>query len=69
MDATTEQLKALFPTPDTEDVSGVVRNPTRYPGWSSESVKGLLECMRDNHHRFHIFFNERGFHKYVVSAC
>lgn len=63
MDATAEQLTTLFPTPHTDVVSAVVRTPTRYPGWSSESVRALLECMRDNHHRFHIFFNERGFHK------
>lgn len=63
MDATTEQLKALFPIPEPDFPSVVVRNPTRYPGWTIESTKALLDCMRDNHRRFHIFFAGKIFHK------
>ena len=66
MDATSEQLKALFPTPDPDFPTPVVPNPTRQPGWTHESTEALLNCLRDNHHRWHIFFNEKKFHKCVL---
>ena len=64
MDATPEQLNLRFPKP-ISPLPTVVTNPTRHAGWSHESTKAVLDCLKDNHHRFHIFFNDKGFHKCV----
>lgn len=65
MDANFEQLKALFPTPEPDFPTLVVPNPTRHAGWTHESTEAVLNLLRDNHHRWHIFFNENKFHKYA----
>lgn len=55
-------LDALFPLPVTSDQPYA---PVLSPGQSADSAKALVETLKENHRRFHIFFNERGFHKYV----
>ncbi len=62
MNTTQEQLDALFPTP-SPPLGGIA--PTRWPGYDSESTRTLLELLKDNHKRWHIFFNDMGFHKSV----
>jgi hypothetical protein len=37
--------------------------PQRWPGIDAESTKMLLKVLEDNHCRWHIFFNYKGFHK------
>lgn len=62
MNATQEQLDALFPTPSPSP-SGIA--PTRLPGYDCQTTETLLELLKDNHKRYHIFFNDMGFHKSV----
>lgn len=64
MNATTEQLNALFCWPSTNS-SPVVPGPLRQAGWNHESTHEVLALLKDNHRRWHIFFNQKGFHKYV----
>lgn len=56
-------LHALFPLPTTiyADVA-----PARHPGASIASAKTLMELLKDDYDRHHIFFDEKGLHKYVV---
>ena len=70
MDATSEQLDALFCWPSTHTVP-VVPGPLRQAGWNHESTREVLALLKDNHRRWHIFFNQKGFHKYVYTpqAC
>ncbi|GJE99831.1 hypothetical protein PsYK624_161040 [Phanerochaete sordida] len=63
MDASSEQLNLRFPTPSSPPVS-IVPHPAVHPGFTHESTKAVLDCLKDNHKRFHIFFNERGFHNH-----
>lgn len=63
--ANTEQLDARFPKPAFLP-SSVVPSPVRKAGWTYESTKAVLECLKNNHLRFHCFFNDNGFHKYVL---
>ena len=62
MDANREQLDARFPKPVLLP-SSIVPNPARQAGWTYGSTQAVLECLKDNHHRFHIFFGDMGFHK------
>lgn len=64
MDATPEELDALFGWPSTLP-STVVPGPLRQAGWSHESTHEVLALLKDNHQRWHIFFNQQHFHKYV----
>ncbi|KLO05052.1 hypothetical protein SCHPADRAFT_947215 [Schizopora paradoxa] len=56
-----ELLARLFPIPSAppSDV------PTRVFGVSSQSTEILLKCLKDNHEKFHVFFNDRGFHNHT----
>ena len=64
MNASAEKLDALFPTPRPSPPTDFA--PDRHPGWDSDSTETVLELLKDNHKRWHIFFNDRGFHKYEV---
>ena len=64
MDATPDELAARFPWPEPPH-PGVVPAPIRHAGWSSESTDALITDLKDNHQRWHIFFNEQHFHKCV----
>lgn len=69
MDATQEQLNALFPHPgDAEPPNVVARRvpaPVRQAGWTDDSTKAVLTLLKENHQRWHIFFNDEHYHKYV----
>ena len=55
-------LNALFPTPSTPPALC----PQRFPGITLEATSTLLDVLKENHTRWHIFFNEKGHHKYVL---
>ena len=65
MNATQEQLDVLFPTPSPSP-TGIA--PSRFPGYDCRTTETLLELLKDNHKRWHIFFNDMGFHKSVAFA-
>ncbi|KAF8334300.1 uncharacterized protein EI90DRAFT_3051733 [Cantharellus anzutake] len=37
--------------------------PVRLPGATHDSSKRLLELLKDNHKKYHMYFNYEGFHK------
>ena len=53
-----ELLERLYPVPLS---TGVVA----LPGPTSDSSSALLSVLKHNRQNHHIFFNDRGFHKYV----
>ena len=57
-----ETLDELFPIPSAPTVADAFR-PAYHPGHSADSAKSLVKLLKENHERFHIFFNNRGFHK------
>ena len=69
MDATPEQLEGLFPLPATNLPTPVVNAPIRHAGVSPESTEAVLADLKENHTRWHIFFNEKHYHKYVSARA
>lgn len=69
MDATPEQLNGLFPAPAANLPTPVVKAPIRHAGLSPESTEAVLVNLKENHQRWHIFFNEKHFHKYVLMGA
>lgn len=59
------QLDALFPLPFTQP--SPPNAPSRLPGVTYKSSQALARALQDNHTKWHIFFNDKGFHKYVSS--
>lgn len=57
-------LDALFPAPFQ---SGSSFSPTQNPGVTAEAGDALVRLLKDNHEKYHIYFNDRGFHKYVIA--
>ncbi|EJD01363.1 uncharacterized protein FOMMEDRAFT_111131 [Fomitiporia mediterranea MF3/22] len=57
-------LDALFPLPTPPTVVGYA--PTHFPGFTSDSAKSLVKLLKENHERFHIFFNEKNFHNHLT---
>lgn len=55
-------LHALFPVPSPPPFLC----PPRFPGITLEATNMLLGVLKENHERWHIFFNEKGHHKYVI---
>lgn len=43
-----------------------VLSPRTFPGIDQASTEALIRTLADNHVRWHIFFNYKGFHKYVM---
>ena len=43
-----------------------VLSPRVFPGIDASSTDALIKTLSDNHVRWHIFFNYKGFHKYVT---
>ena len=70
MEATPQQLDAQFPHPGNVDIPNTaakrVPGPVRQAGWTDESTDQVRELLRDNHRRWHIFFNDKLFHKFVL---
>lgn len=56
-------LDFLFPLPEH---AGSDISPTQNPGVSHISAEALVGLLKRNHEDWHIFFNERGFHKFVI---
>jgi hypothetical protein len=56
------ELDALFPIPSFPPT---VLCPQRYAGTSPEAVVALRYVLKDNHTKYHIFFNDLKFHKCV----
>lgn len=50
----------LFPAPSSPDSKYV----PSWTGFNPESTATLTKVLEDNHKRWHIFFNDKGFHKY-----
>ncbi|KAG6856964.1 hypothetical protein H0H87_011634 [Tephrocybe sp. NHM501043] len=53
----------LFPIPSSPPSTLV---PKRWPGITPESTDALREVLKDNHTRWHIFFNDSGFHNHIA---
>lgn len=58
-----ETLDALFPLTVDKPRDSI---PFPYPRASAESARTLVKLLKENHEQFHIFFNDRGFHKCVT---
>ncbi|KAI0085244.1 hypothetical protein BDY19DRAFT_1050723 [Irpex rosettiformis] len=69
MTNTSQQLTALFPhlrSPATPNAAATrIPVPHRQAGWTYESTKAVVELLKDNHEKWHIFFNEKGFHNHA----
>ncbi|KAF9230922.1 hypothetical protein BU15DRAFT_83025 [Melanogaster broomeanus] len=57
-----QELDALFPVPSLPPSP---LSPQRFPGSSLESVAALQHVLKDNHNRYHIFFNYVRFHDHA----
>ncbi|GLB42753.1 putative protein of unknown function (DUF4243) [Lyophyllum shimeji] len=55
-------ISDLFPIPSTPPSP---RIPKPWAGISPESTAALREVLKDNHTRWHIFFNDAGFHNHI----
>jgi hypothetical protein len=53
----------LFQTPQ-QPLASIC--PQHWPGIDAESTDMLLKVLEDNHSRWHVFFNYKGFHKCVL---
>jgi hypothetical protein len=58
-------LDDLFPIPPPR-VSPLI--PERWPGVSAASTNALLETVKADYEKFHVFFNDMGFHKSVFAT-
>lgn len=58
----TAVLDYLFPAPSLPKSA---LSPSHFPGISPESTQTLQEVLKDNHVKWHVFYNEEGFHKYA----
>ncbi|KAH9939658.1 uncharacterized protein BXZ73DRAFT_43383 [Epithele typhae] len=55
-------LQKLFPTPPPPPPSA--QSPARFPGVTPESTATLLRTLEENHVKWHVFFNSKGFHNH-----
>lgn len=53
----------LFPNPSSPPST---LSPYHWPGVSPESTQALRDVLKDNHERWHIFFNDKGFHNHTA---
>lgn len=58
-----DTLDALFPSAVDKPRESI---PFPYPRASAESAQTLVKLLKQNHEQFHIFFNDKGFHKCVT---
>jgi len=65
MEVNNDQLNKLFPKPLPAPTS-FPHAPTRIPEATPDSADALVECLKDNHVKQHIFFNERHFHNHAT---
>lgn len=57
------ELDALFPFPSSPPN---VLSPSRYPGASPETVAALTYVLKENHTKYHIYFNYKRFHNHIT---
>lgn len=57
-------MDSLFPPP-SRPKEFWDQIPRSLPGVTPQSTQKLTEVMRLNYDRYHIFFNDKGFHKFV----
>lgn len=57
-------LSVLFPLPFTQTHPSDAPSPLA--GVTYQSSEALVKLLKDNHVKWHIFFNDKGFHKYVL---
>ncbi|OBZ72838.1 Oxidoreductase AflY [Grifola frondosa] len=62
MSLTAAQLNALFPLPSPPPST---QAPGRLPGITHESSLELVKNLKENNRKWHIFFNDRGFHNHT----
>jgi hypothetical protein len=55
-------LDDLFPPPPPP---ASALGPERWPGISAASTQALVDTVKDDFKRWHVFFNDKHFHKYV----
>ena len=55
-----KNLNALFPVPSPAPSP---QAPVRFPGITPDSAATLQKALKDNHVKWHIFFNFKRFHK------
>ncbi|KAF8151662.1 hypothetical protein B0H34DRAFT_728509 [Crassisporium funariophilum] len=58
-----ETLDYLFPTPSLPPSR---LSPAHHPGVSPHSTESLRNVLKDNHTKWHIFFNEKRFHNHAA---
>ncbi|KAF8597037.1 hypothetical protein BDV93DRAFT_562709 [Ceratobasidium sp. AG-I] len=58
-------LDRLFPAPSFSSAFTSKSAPTPNAGTTPESTETLRKLLKENHRRFHIFFNEKGFHNHL----
>lgn len=61
--AENDRLNDLFPFPSSPPSA---LSPQRLAGVSHGSSNTLCQLLKDNHTRWHIFFNEKGFHDHAA---
>ncbi|KAF5347796.1 hypothetical protein D9756_010285 [Leucocoprinus leucothites] len=59
-----EDVEFLFTGPSAHPPS--VLSPPRFPGITADSAKALIDCLKDNYKRWHIFFNYTRFHNHSM---
>ncbi|RPD56818.1 hypothetical protein L226DRAFT_492010 [Lentinus tigrinus ALCF2SS1-7] len=62
MSVKTTELDTFFPLPSEAPSS---RSPTRLPGITRASSEALVKTLKDDHVKWHAFFNDRGFHNHA----
>ncbi|EDR02238.1 uncharacterized protein LACBIDRAFT_309882 [Laccaria bicolor S238N-H82] len=55
----------LFPAPSHLDKGGLLP-PRVWPGRTPASIATLRQILKDNHEKWHIYFNTRGFHNHAA---
>lgn len=57
-----QDLDTLFPLPSLPPSA---LSPIPGPGVTRESAEALVRLLKENHTRFHCYFNDKGYHKWV----
>ncbi|KAG8215387.1 hypothetical protein J3R82DRAFT_8988 [Butyriboletus roseoflavus] len=60
---TRQKLDELFPAPSLPPSQ---LSPQRLPGANLESLAALRDVLKDNHQRYHIYFNHLHFHNHIT---
>ncbi|KAG8689628.1 hypothetical protein FRC09_012341, partial [Ceratobasidium sp. 395] len=61
-----ELLDRLFPAPTFDSVFTSPSAPTPNAGITPESTATLQRLLKENHRRFHVFFNHQQFHNHLT---